>query len=403
MLKNISWEEARDQLLARVHPVSTENVSLYACAGRILAFPLVAQEDVPAFDRSAYDGYALKSADVAEASPASPVTLSITETVPAGTVPSLPVCHGTAAHVMTGAGIPEGADCVINFERTSFTDTTVTLACSLRPGDNVVRRGEDVCAGTVLAACGTRADPGIAGTLASQGITAVSVYRRPVIGLVSTGSEIVEAEEIPSPGAIRNANRATFTALLSREGCDVVYLGHTGDDVNAIAACIRKGLASCDAVLLTGGVSVGDWDVTPEAMENAGVDILLRGVSMKPGMACCYGFSGDHPVLGLSGNPASALTNFCACVLPAIRRLCGQKDPLPQPLTARLLRRFPKKSPATRFLRGRLTLNGEVGFDAAPDQGNIVLSSAIGCNAFLMIPAGSGPVDAGEQLKGFMI
>ena len=113
MLKNISWEEARDQLLARVHPVSTENVSLYACAGRILAFPLVAQEDVPAFDRSAYDGYALKSADVAEASPASPVTLSITETVPAGTVPSLPVCHGTAAHVMTGAGIPEGADCVI--------------------------------------------------------------------------------------------------------------------------------------------------------------------------------------------------------------------------------------------------------------------------------------------------
>ena len=149
---------------------------------------------------------------------------------------------------------------------------------------------------------------------------------------------------------------------------------------------------------------MGDWDVTPEAMERAGAEILLRGVDMKPGMACAYGMADGRPVLGLSGNPASALTNFCACALPALRRICGRRDALPQPVAARLLRDFKKKSPSTRFLRGRLRLeDGNAGFDASGDQGNVILSSAIGCDAYLLIPAGSGPVAAGTVLKGFII
>ena len=376
MLNNAEWTAARDLLLERAVPVDTERVPLEECAGRVLAFDLRAAEDVPAFDRSAYDGYALRAADVAGADREHPVTLRVTETVAAGGVPALPVGEGMATHVMTGAQIPEGADCVINFERTAFTAETVTLFAPLRAGDNIVRRGEDVQKDALLAPCGTVIDPGLAGTLAAQGVAQVRVYRRPVIGLISTGSELVEADQTPPPGKIRNANRATFTTLLEREGCRVRYLGLAGDKTEEIAARIARGLAECDGVILTGGVSVGDWDVTPEAMKCAGAELLLRGVAMKPGMACAYGAAQGKLVLGLSGKPASSRTNYCACVLPAIRRLCGRKDVLPVPVLARLARPFKKRSPVTRFLRGRLNLaEGAVVFEASRDPGNVATPS----------------------------
>ena len=404
MLERIPWDAARDLLLSRVGTTRQELVALDSCFSRILAVDLAADEDVPSFDRSAYDGYALRSQDVAGASREHPATLKITETIPAGTVPSMDVVSGTAAHLMTGSPIPRGADCVINFEATRFTEETVTLFQSLKPGANIVKKGEDVRAGTVLAPCGTCIDAGLAGTLAAQGIVQVPVFRRPRIGLISTGSEVVEAETVPAPGQSRNSSRSSFTALLEHEGCDVSYLGLCPDDASAIAGCIRKGLADCDAVLLTGGVSVGDWDLTPQAMETAGVDILLSGVDMKPGMACVYGFYGQIPVLGLSGNPASALTNFCACVLPSIRRLCGKSRVLPDEIQAECAEGFSKKSPSARFLRGRLSLDtGRAVFHTAAGQGNVMLASMIGCNAFCVIPAGSGPVQPGQLLSGFLM
>ena len=404
MLKNASWTQARDLLLNLARPVETEFVYLDDCPGRVLGFDLNAAEDVPPFDRSAYDGYAFRSADLAGASKEHPVTLRITETVAAGSLPTLPVTPGTAAHIMTGAKIPDGADCVINFERTVFTEDTVTVFSPLRPGDNIVKQGEDVEKESLLAPCGTIIDPGLAGTLAAQGIANVSVYRKPRIGLISTGSEVVEADQEQSDGKIRNANRATFTALLSREGCEVRYLGLAGDDAKEISELIDQGLKYCDAVILTGGVSVGDWDVTPEAMTLSGAEILLQGVDMKPGMACAYGVAEEKMVLGLSGNPASSLTNFCACALPALRKLCGRREALPQPVQAELAKGFKKKSPSTRFLRGYLDLSqGSVRFISAASQGNAVLSSTIGCNAFLLIPAGSGPVEPGTKLNGFLL
>ena len=404
VLTNAAWTEARDLLLQHASPTETESVPLAACAGRVLAFDLQAGSDVPPFDRSAYDGYALRSADTAQASPEHPVTLSVTETIPAGKTAALPVAAGHAAHLMTGAAIPEGADCVIMFEKTRFTETSVTLSAPLRPGDNIVRRGEDIRAGSLLAPRGTCIDGGLAGTLAAQGIGQVRVYRKPVIGLISTGSEVTEVGETLEAGKIFNANRASLTALLEQEGCLVRYLGLAGDEAAAIGELIARGLRECDAVILTGGVSVGDWDVTPEAMTLSGVTLLVRGVSMKPGMACAYGTAGSRPVIGLSGNPASAVTNFCACVLPAVRRLCGRKNVLPQPFTASLTRGFRKGSPADRFLRGQLMLeDGAVRFIAAPEQGNAVLSATIGCRAFLLIPADNPPAPAGTSLSGFQI
>ena len=404
MLKNAEWTIARDLLLESSRPVESETIPLQSCAGRVLAFDLLVSSDVPLFDRSAYDGYALRSDDVREASKDHPVVLKITETIPAGSVGSFPVEPGQAAHVMTGAKIPEGADCAVMFEKTQFTEADVTLFAPLKLGDNIVRRGEDMRSGSLLSPCGTRIDAGLAGTLASQGFAHVQVYKKPVIGLISTGSEVIEPGEPLPDGKIYNTNRFSLTALLEREGCIVQALGLCRDDTEEITRLITRGLRECDAVILTGGVSVGDWDVTPEAMDRAGAKVLVRGVSMKPGMACAYGVSEGRLVIGLSGNPASAMTNFCACVLPSIRRLCGWKNPLPQPISASLIRRFGKRSPSERFLRGRLILeDGMVRFDAPADQGNVILSSAIGCDAFVRIPAGSPPVEEGKILTGFML
>lgn len=403
-MNNPGYEQARELLLTVVHPVSTEPIPLSECGGRILAQDLIAQENVPAFDRSPYDGYALRAEDTALTSKEHPVILQVLEEIPAGSVPTKEITAGTAAKVLTGAPIPQGADVVVMYEKTEFTDHSVTLFAPLKAGDNIVRTGEDIRKGTVLAQCGTFIDAGLAGTLAAQGIAQPLVYRIPRVAILSTGSELVEADVAPEAGKIRNSNRYMLEALLKQLGCEPVYLGTAGDSVADISALLNKGLTECDAIITTGGVSVGDYDLTPAAMEAIGADILFRGVDMKPGMACAYGTKDGKLLCGLSGNPASALTNFYVVALPALRKLTGQNEYLPQEIKVTLSNGFTKKSPKTRFLRGRLELeDGVVCMKLPKDQGNIVLSSTIGCNVMAVVPAGSGPLEAGTVLKGFLL
>ena len=241
-------------------------------------------------------------------------------------------------------------------------------------------------------------------TLCAQGEAQPQVYRKLRVGLISTGNEVVEAETALQPGKIRNSNRHALAAALQKEGMEPVYLGLAGDETENIARLIQAGLASCDAVLLTGGVSVGDYDLTPAAMEASGIGILVRGVNLKPGMACAYGVKDGKPVCGLSGNPASALTNFYCIALPVLRKLAGRNDPIPVEITVTLHNGFTKKSPGTRVLRGRLDLSdGTARMILPEDQGNVVLSSTIGCDVMAIVPAGSGPLPAGTVLKGFVL
>lgn len=404
MRKKLTFEAARDLLLSLAAPVGTERLPLEDCGGRVLAADLLAGEDVPAFDRSPYDGYALRAADSAGASREAPVTLSLTEEIAAGAVPARPVGPGQAAKVLTGAPIPAGADAVVMYEKTAFTADAVTLFAPLAPGENIVRTGEDVRAGSLLVRAGTAIDAGLAGALAAQGVLHPEVYRRPLAGLISTGSELVDGDGPVPPGSIRNTNRYTLSAALGRDGCAPRWLGTAGDRAAGIAALITAGLADCDLIVLTGGVSAGDYDLTPAAMELAGVELLAQGVDIKPGMACAYGVKDGKPVYALSGNPASSLTNYCAVVRPAVRRLAGLRQPLPAECTLTLLDDFPKKSKCTRLLRGALDLSsGTAGLRLSPDQGNAVLSSAIGCDAMAVVPAGSGPLAAGTVLKGFTL
>ena len=403
-MKHMEYTAARDLLLSRTVPVQTETVPLTESYGRVLAEDLIAGENIPAFDRSPYDGYAFRAADVANASQEQPVTLRITEEIPAGAVPTVPVTAGTAAKILTGAPLPPGADTIINYEVTEFTAEAVTLFAPVKEGMNVVRAGDDVRAGQMLAAAGSVIDAGTAGTLAGQGKANPTVYRVPRVAVLSTGSELVEPGSATAPGLIRNANAYTISGALRAAGLEPVYLGIARDTEEGIAELMAKGLAECDAVISTGGVSVGDYDLTPAALDRIGAETLLRGVALKPGMACAYAVKDGKLLCCLSGNPASCVTNFYTVALPALKKLAGRRDVLPRELTVTLADGFPKKSGDARILRGTLDFSDGTAKMLLPrDQGNVALSTTIGCNVLAVIPAGSGPQPAGAKLKGFVI
>lgn len=404
MKSSLDFKTARQILLDRVETVGIEQIDLWDCPGRILAEEIIAAENVPPFDRSPYDGYAFRSVDVQHASKETPVTLQILEEVPAGAVPTKECVAGCATKILTGAPIPAGADAVTMFERTEFTAETVTIFGPAKAGENIVYAGEDVKKGAILASPGGRIDAGTIGTLASQGVAKPCVYKIPKIGIISTGNEVVEISEELQPGKIYNSNRYTLTAVVRELGCEPVYLGVAGDTCQGVAALLEKGLAECDGILTTGGVSVGDYDMTPAALEAIGAEILFRGVDLKPGMACAYGIKDGKLICGLSGNPASSLINFYAVAMPALRKLAGLSNPLPEEIEVTLNHGFKKKSPGTRLLRGTLDLStGEACMNLPKEQGNVMLNSIIGCNLMAIVPAGTGPIEPGTKLKGFLL
>lgn len=404
MLLKTDYTTARDLLFDLAHPVETELLPLEQCAGRILAEALLASENVPPFDRSAYDGYTFRAEDVATASEEAPVTLQVLEEIPAGSTPTKEITQGTASKILTGAPIPQGANVVIKYELTKFTEDSVTLFAPVKAGANIVGIGEDVKAGTVLAAAGRFIDAGLMGTLAAQGKAQPLVYKKPIIGIISTGSELVDVKDDCAPGKIRNSNRYTLTSALTSIGCDARFLGLAGDRTEDIAVLIKDHIDECDAILLTGGVSVGDYDLTPDAMQMAGAEILLQHIRMKPGMACCFGTLKGKLICGLSGNPASAATTYYAVVQPALRKLTGRTDAMPEEFTVELAEEFKRKSPIDRFLRGKLLLSGgKIRISICAEQGNAVLSSMIGCDIMALIPGGSGPLPAGTPLKAILL
>ena len=405
MQTNIEYKAARELLLGRVTPVETERVPLGTerMVGRVLAEDVVAVEDVPPFDRSPYDGYAFRAADTAGADKENPVTLRILEEIPAGSVWTPTVVPGTAAKILTGAPVPPGADAVTKYEDTVFTTDTVTVFTAFSSGENVVPRGEDVTAGDLLAAKGTVLDPALLGVLAAQHIAQPLVYKTPTVAVITTGSELADLAEPLQGGKIVNTNIYTFRAEAEKLGCRCVT-ATVSDDPDAIADAIRAALATADMVIMTGGVSVGDYDYTPDAMERAGAEILIRTLRLKPGGASAYAVKDGKLVCGLSGNPASALTNYYAVVLPALRKLCGCAQPRLTELTVTLAEDFPKKSPKTRLIRGTLDYSdGTAKMHVSHAQGNGVLHSLVGCDLLAEIPAGSGKIPAGTKLGAYLI
>ena len=400
----VSIEEGRQKILDAVTIVPTETIPLGDAYGRVLAMDVVAMEDVPSFDRSPLDGYAFRAEDTSGASKETPVTLKVIDYIPAGDISHVPVTKGTAVRLMTGAPVPEGADCVCKYEETEFTETEVKIFFPGKQNDNIIRKGEDVVKGTVLAEKGTVIDSGLMGTLAGQNIPEPLVYKQICAGIIATGSELVPVGQEPGPGMIIDTNEYTLTGAMEHMGFRVRRYGIADDTEEAIADILKKAMQECDVVLITGGASVGDFDVTPKAMEKAGIRLLFQGVDMKPGKACEYGVCGEKLVCGLSGHPSSSLTNLLLVGLPGLRKMSGIKDYLPKEIDLVLANDFGKQSKNDRVIRGTLMIEDGIAKIRVPKgQGNVMISSTIGSDCVAVVPGGRGPLKAGDKIKGYLI
>lgn len=398
------YKEAGEILIDNIREVSTVTVNIEELYGRVLAEDIVSKEDVPAYARSPYDGYAFRASDTERASADRPVVLDVIESIRVNQIPFNIVSSGTAIRLVTGSPVPGGADAVCKYEDTEFDDRIVKIGRKYRSGENIIRAGEDIEKGRILAKRGTLVDAGLIGTMASLGIKQAEVYRRVIAGIISTGDEVIDPGEPVKPGMIRNSNRYTMAAALESIGIDTVYLGHAQDDKEKIKDLIAMGEEGCDVIVSTGGVSVGTYDLVPEAVEMAGYKILVRGINMKPGMACAYGFRGVKPVLALSGNPASALTNLQCVCYPALRKLTGIGEYGHELIKMKIKNDFVKKNSGVRFIRGLMAIeDGTAVLKASSEQGNVVISSSIGCNAYGIIPGDTGKIKAGTMIDGFLV
>jgi len=324
----IPIEEAIRLVLEHTQPIDTIRVDLMDALGRTLAEDVRSDIHMPPFDKSAMDGYAVLSCDVQGASRECPAILEVIEEIPAGAVPRRSISAGKAARIMTGAPVPDGADTVVMVEDTVSEQGghQVKILVPTQMGKNIARLGEDVRYGQVVLEAGTPIRPPEIGILAAVGAVRVPVYRQPVVGVVATGSEIVEPQVVPEPGQIRNSNGCSMTAQLIRAGTSPRYLGIVDDQQDALQKVILKGLDACDILMLSGGVSAGNYDLVQVAMKACGVKVLFDRIQMKPGKPLTFGVKGKKLVFGLPGNPVSSVVGLELLARPAIRKMQRMTD-----------------------------------------------------------------------------
>ncbi|WP_041445494.1 molybdopterin molybdotransferase MoeA [Syntrophobotulus glycolicus] len=404
METNVSAEKALQFLLGNCPAGGQERVALPDSLGRVLDEDIRAGEDIPQFDRSPLDGYAFRAADTLRAGEDNPLILEVIEEVPAGYTPSKAVSAGKTIKVMTGAPIPEGADAVVKYEETLEKGNTVSLFQAFRSGQNIVRAGEDVMKGQIVARKGSVVNPPLIGLLAALGISEISVFRRPRVAVVSTGEELQDLGEELEKGKIRNSNSYSLAAYISELGGEPLVIGTAGDKAEEVAVLMKRGLAEADVVMTTGGVSVGDYDVVQDAVRLAGAEVLFWRIDMKPGSPTLAALKDGKLILGLSGNPAAGMVVFQLLASPLIKKLAGRAEYLWQRIEVLLKEDFRKNSPRRRYLRGRLVWEkGTALMEFTGGQGNDVLSSLIECDLLAEIPAGSGPLKAGEKLEALLL
>jgi len=395
--------EAQRRILARVRILPPVRVDLAAALGRVLAEPIVARGNLPPWDNSAMDGYAVRAADVAPGV-ALPVALDLPAGAPAGA--TLP--PGAAARIMTGAPLPKGADAVVPVERSEGPDgegvfartgEQVRFAGTVDPGAHVRHRGEDVRAGMVAIPAGGVCGPAQIAMAATCGHAALEMVRRPRVAIVSTGDELVDVDQAGTPDRIVNGNAYGIAAQVTLAGGVPWMLPIVPDDADAIEAAIREAL-TVDAVVTIGGVSMGERDHVRRALARAGVEPEFWRVAIRPGGPFALGTSvHGHPVFALPGNPVSAQVTFELFARPAVRRMAGHSRCFRRPLRARLGEPVDPNSEKALYLRGKLS-PGSAGWRVAPTgpQGSAVLSSLVAADALIVVPQGTDPLPAGAEV-----
>lgn len=390
MASILTLEEAVSLIGAHTPALGEERLPLGQALGRTLAEDVSARIHQPPFPRSPLDGYALYAADTQGATPDTPRTLPVVDTIYAGAVPTHPLYPGQAMRIFTGAMLPQGCDSVIRQEDTDLGTERVSVRRELSPGANCIPRGSDFQAGDVLLPAHTRLDAAALGLLASSGIVEIPVHTLPVVGLLTTGDEVVEPACHPlPPGKVYNSIACLLSARLHELGLTQVRTCHVGDDPAQAAHALSTLLEVCDCLITIGGVSVGDKDILHQTLPLVGAKRLFWRVDVQPGTPAMFSVRQGTPILSLSGNPFAAFATFELLARPMLAALCQQPDLLPRKTSAVLHSPFPKASPRRRFVRGYLK-DTEVTLPANHASG--VLSSLVGCNCLVEFPAGTPPL-----------
>ncbi|MDQ1403970.1 MAG: molybdopterin molybdotransferase [Actinomycetota bacterium] len=398
----ISLAEARDRVVGACPALPPIEAPLADALGLVLAQTVVAGEAVPPFASSAMDGFAVRAADTA----AAPVELRIVGTLAAGAAVGVEVDTGQAVRIMTGAPLPPGADAVVMVERTSTSadGAAVTVEVPARPGDHFRPAGEDLREGDIVFAAGTRLGPGHIGVLANLGLTTALVHCLPVVGVLSTGDELVADGSPLGPAQIRDSNRPALLASLAQSGFATIDLGVARDDEASIEAAIENGLARCDAVITSGGVSMGDFDYVKAVLQRRGGGAMSwMQVAIRPAKPLAFGLIDGIPVFGLPGNPVSSLVSFELFARPALRRMMGLPDDrLDRPrIVAVADEAFARKPDGkVHFVRAAAAwhTDGRLHVRSAGAQSSNLLVAMARADALAVVPDGDG-IEAGADVE----
>ena len=392
----ISLEQALNILMNHVTHGKTERKTLEDCLGLVLSEDVYALLDMPPFSRSAQDGYALCSKDSIGATGENPVKLKVTGKIYAGDHLDVQVRPGEAVRIMTGAMVPAGADCVLRQEDTDEGEDVVQIYKEVEPGCSICFKGEEYKKGHTLLHEGTKIDAAALAVASGNGIMELPVYRRVKAAVVSSGSEVVEPGTPLTPGKIYNTNTVYMKARLHQLGAQVMMSRTVGDELEIMEDALKEAANQAELVITTGGVSVGQKDLTEEALLSIGAEILFHGIAIKPGMPTLAAEKDGVLFIGLSGNPFSAAIPFEMFVRGILSLKMGDPDLKLRRETLTAVTGFSKNSRRRRFLRGKAE-GKEVWL---PDQqANGQMRSMVGCNCLIEIPAGSGPVKAGDKVE----
>ena len=388
----ISLDSAMEILLSRARRLPPEQVPLSRARARVLAQNVTAKIDVPHFDRSAMDGFAVIASDTFDASQNSPIRLKLRESIAAGDVPRKRIAHGTCAEIATGGAMPRSADAVVMVENTQRQGQDVLIYKSVAPGTNVVRKGSDIKKGEVVVAKGTVLAPQHLGALAAVGITTVSVTRRVKAVLFSTGSEIVARGKRLREGKVFNINSVTLRAALEELGCEVEDYGVVKDSESEIVRRVSEGAKRADIVIFSGGSSLGRGDLAPDVISKIGT-LLFHGIAVKPGKPTVAGIVAGKIVIGLPGYPVSALSNIYILVAPLIDKMTAA-TPIRRYTRATLTQKVASTVGRYEFLPVRL--EGE--FAHPVMRGSSAITTLARAHGFVEIPENVEVVDKGASV-----
>lgn len=404
----IQVREALSKLMAFSGEPEVEVVSLEESDGRYLAEDLIADHDIPPFNRSPYDGFAVRAVDTDGASTHKPKVLQVVGEIGAGSVFPAEVKPGEAVRIMTGAEIPKGCDAVVMIEAVKEVEQNgqpyIHVRRPMKENANISFAGEDMRTGSTIAEKGQFINPGIIALLATFGYAKVAVCKKPRVGILATGSELLDVTEPLEPGKIRNSNGYMIRSQVSRAGGEPIYYGKLNDDFHDCLHKIKEVFAEVDILITTGGVSVGDFDYMPAIFKEMQANVLFNKVAMRPGSVTTVAEKDGKLIFALSGNPSACYVGFELFARPIIRKALHFKQPFLKKTTAILGADFPKKNPFDRFVRSSLTFEGGqlIATPTGLDKSGVV-SSLVEANGFIVFHGGTSGFEKGMEVEVLLL